>query len=175
MLGRIVNAFCFWLLAGLAFVLFFIAVIRPPVEDYRYLVKVESDMNSAVELLRQRVADTERWYATLDPKNPRQAQAIERLAQDQLGWTIEGGHTVATGVLAPVRLSDDVPAGDDPDSEQGEPASPSLWSHWTNLLNFTKRNNIEAQRLQLLMAALAISMAFIFFGTPTKHPQRNDE
>ena len=49
------------------------------------------------------------------------------------------------------------------------------WSQIASRPELARMQNPKARLLQLFMAGVAISMAFVFFGTPTKHPRANDE
>ncbi len=167
MLGKIVNAVCFWLLIGLAYVLFIVAVLRPPFLEYRKHLETEARMQAAVDELAKKVEANDAQIKLLDPNNP-DPLMLAKLAREQLNYQLEGGQEV------PVRLAEPeggtAPALDDgPAAGQGGGLAglgvEALVGPQTRL----KLEDPRVQRLLLLMSAVAMCMAFVFFGTVTKN------
>lgn len=170
MFGRAVNAFCFWLLTALAFVLFFLAVIRPPERQYRAHAQIEKAMDDSVQQLRDRVDRNENTIARLNPKDP-DPRLVQRLGEEMLGMEIPGGRVLDTRLPA-VRMSDDAAAAAEAQDPANQDSPWYLTDPVANWEHFKKLDNQQVQRLELLMSGVAISMALIFFGTPTKLPRR---
>lgn len=164
---RAINAICFWFLALLAFGLFFVAVIWPPYKEYRRHSQVEREMAEAVQRLQEQYDQNDQKLVFLRSGDP----LIQLKLQREINNDLIPGRVIVS--VPPVdQITVQPPASPSPDNDDDQ------WRSFTSQLAGLARReelaSLENEKVrvwQLMLAGLALSVAVIFFGTPTKRPQ----
>lgn len=170
MLARAVNAICFWLLAAMGLFLFAITVMKPPWDDLKRHQQTEKAMEEVKAQLDERARANQYQIGLLDPAKP-DPLMVDKLAREILNFELGKGADVPIRPIGTVQMPEPLPPADVPADEPGPAARIDLLDRQLSPAVMRKLNNPKIQRLQLLMAGIAISMAFIFFGTPTRQPR----
>ncbi len=176
MIARIVNTVCFWLLAGVAYVLFVVAVLMPQVREYRGHLRTEEQMRQSVELLERKLSDTEDKLALLRERDP---QMMDKMARDVLHRAPPPGQSVPVTLSRPPQSAAPTPPGPEGSAPldgrltlSGRQAAEAIEATLADPETAQKLESPRVQRLLLLMSGASICMAFIFFGAP---PRRRTE